>query len=438
MSLVDSPDLAGARPGDTSLVVDRSEDQRLDDERQTRVLDLVRNAAGGFNSAAESTFFLLIAISVLNAGGWAKSLIAGGIGLGFLFTPWVVQLVRNSQRPVTWAASRLLMMAAGCSVVASLFRNQVVFMVGTTVGLALYGTVVPLQTAIFNRNYPDGRRGHYVSVGILVRVVFTTVLALGVAEVLQRNLSDPTSSAWRIVPLGAAVAYAVQAIMVSRMPSGPLRLRADEPTNERDAWRGRRSLMREDKLLRNVLWAWMWMGFANLMMLPLRVEYITNPVYGIALQPRMIVLITAIIPAIVKMMLTIPFGWAFDRLPFFAMRILVNVAFGVSIVAFFIGSSLTGLVIGSITFGIAAAGGDVLWNLWTTKFAPPGRVADYMSLHTFFTGVRGILAPIVGFFLITRMSISAMGWICSALIGFSSLMLVPYLRQEFAGRSVSA
>ena len=43
---------------------------------------------------------------------------------------------------------------------------------------------------------------------------------------------------------------------------------------------------------------------------------------------------------------------------------------------------------------ISGAGADVAWSLWVTKFAPPERVADYMSVHTFFTGVRGFLAPV--------------------------------------------
>ncbi len=402
--------------------------------RRTLAFDLGRNGAGGFVDSSQSTFFLLIAISVLHAGAWAKSLIAGGVGLGFLFSPWVVQTVRKSQRRVTWAASRLLLVASLFSLFAAVFRNQATFMVGTTGGLAVYGTVVPLITAVYNRNYPDGRRGRYVSTGIFVRVAFTTVLAVGVAEVLEKYLKDEGSQIWRIIPLGVALAYLIQAWFVSRMTSGPLRLRDDEPANERDAWRARRQLMRTDHLLRNVLWAWMWMGFANLMMLPLRVEFITNPDYGIALTPRNITLMTTIIPAVVRVVLTVPFGFAFDRLPFFAMRILVNVAFAVSIVAFFIGTSYAGLVIGSVTFGIAAAGGDVLWNLWTTKFAPPGRVADYMSLHTFFTGIRGIFAPIVGFTLISRVSIPALGWICAALIGVSSLVLLPYMRSELSTR----
>ena len=55
-------------------------------------------------------------------------------------------------------------------------------------------------------------------------------------------------------------------------------------------------------------------------------------------------------------------------------------------------------------FGVANAGGQVTWSLWVTKLAPDHAVAEYMSVHTFFTGVRGILSPFLAFYLIGHFS----------------------------------
>jgi MFS family permease len=398
------------------------------DERSTWRLDLLRNGFAGFIDACERTFFLLIAIT-LSAGPTAKSLIAAASGFGFLFSPYVVQRVRHSGRTVATPAAALTMSSALMCLAAAVFANRILFVIGAALSLALTSVTVPLMTALYNRNYPEGRRGRYVSSAIFVRVALTTALGLLVGEILERRL-EGSPGVWRLVPLVASISYGLQAVVIQRIPSGPLRLRADEPQNEREAWKVRRTLLRQDALLRNVLISWMFMGFANLMMLPLRVEYVQNPDYGIALGPRGITLLTTVVPALVRLVLTIPFGWAFDRLSFFAVRILVNAAFATSIVSFFLGKSMTGLVIGAITFGIAGAGGDVLWNLWTIKFAPPGRVADYMALHTFFTGVRATLAPFVGFFLISRVSIPGMGVVCATLIMVASLILVPQFFEE--------
>ena len=72
--------------------------------------------------------------------------------------------------------------------------------------------------------------------------------------------------------------------------------------------------------------------------------------------------------------------------------------------------------------------------LWVTKFAPPERVADYMSVHTFFTGVRGVVAPAVAFHLIGTLPMATLGWISAALIGGSMLMLLTEVKWGRTGR----
>src|SRR5213078_1506595 len=89
----------------------------------------------------------------------------------------------------------------------------------------------------------------------------------------------------------------------------------------------------------------------------------------------------------------------------FALRMTLNFGFAVGILTFFVSNSFAGLIIGAIIFGISNAGGDVAWSLWVTKFAPPGRVADYMSVHTFFTGVRGVLAPLAAFTMVQQLPV---------------------------------
>jgi hypothetical protein len=123
-------------------------------------------------------------------------------------------------------------------------------------------------------------------------------------------------------------------------------------------------------------------------------------------------------------------GWMFDRMNFFVLRIILNVGFAVGIAAFFTGTSELGLLVGAAIFGIANAGGEVAWNLWVTKFAPANLVAEYMSVHTFFTGVRGIAAPFIAFQLVQKIDIAGMAVVCAILILLASLILIPEIRGE--------
>ena len=94
------------------------------------------------------------------------------------------------------------------------------------------------------------------------------------------------------------------------------------------------------------------------------------------------------------------------------------------------GSSTVALVLGAITLGIAVAGGDLMWMLWVTKFAPADKVADYMGLHTFFTGVRAVLAPLLAFVVVGQLPLHWIATISAMLMILSSAILVPEVRAE--------
>jgi len=191
-------------------------------------------------------------------------------------------------------------------------------------------------------------------------------------------------------------------------------------------------------MFRRTLICWMFMGFANLMMMPLRVEYLAHRRYGLELTAGMIALLTGVIPNIARLCLSPIWGHLFDRMNFFTLRVTVNVGFAIGILSFFTTNSFTGMVVGAVVYGISNAGGDVAWSLWVTKFAPPDRVADYMSVHTFLTGFRGVLAPMCAFYLVTVLTLPAMAAICSGLIVVGTLILVPEIWQTSLQKRAAA
>jgi hypothetical protein len=185
----------------------------------------------------------------------------------------------------------------------------------------------------------------------------------------------------------------------------------------------------DDRVFRATLVSWMFMGFANLMMLPLRVEYLANPRYGLALRADLIAILTGVVPNMARLVMSPIWGHVFDRANFFVLRMILNLGFALGILSFFTSDSTLGLVLAAITFGVSTAGGDVAWSLWVTKVAPPDRVAEYMSVHTFFTGLRGLVAPMLAFVLVERYSMVGMGVVAASCILLATLMLVPEARR---------
>jgi hypothetical protein len=219
-----------------------------------------------------------------------------------------------------------------------------------------------------------------------------------------------------------AAAMAGAAFCLGRCPTTPIP--RDEGTHPLRALR----FVRDDALFRRTLIAWMLMGFANLMMLPLRVEYLAGARYQHEFSVGMIALLTGVVPNLARLVMSPVWGHLFDRMNFFALRVTLNIGFALGILSFFASGSFSGMIFGAVVFGVSNAGGDVAWSLWVTKFAPAGRVADYMAVHTFLTGVRGVLAPVVAFYLVTRWPVSWLAALSSGLILVATILLLPELR----------
>jgi MFS family permease len=390
-------------------------------------LERWRAVTHGILETAGSTFLLLIALRWFQAGATAKALIAGGTSFGLLLSPLVVTWVARSGLPPNLAASRLLWGGAAAFLATALFPVLPCFIIGGLAGMAALASAIPLLTAIYQENYPADQRGRLFSRTVMIRILTAALFAK-----LGGYLLDGHLERFRWLLLAFAAAAATAACLVRRCPASVI---ADNGgTHPLRALR----FFREDAVFRQTLIAWMLMGFANLMMLPLRVEYLGSDRYPLRLAPAEIALYTGVIPNVARLVMSPVWGWLFDRVNFFVLRIVLNLGFMIGILSFFTTGSTFGLVAGSLVFGISNAGGDVAWSLWVTKFSPPDRVADYMSVHTFFTGIRGVLAPIAAFQLLGVLSLPTLGWISAAMIGIACLVLLPESNRGHRGKPSAA
>lgn len=387
--------------------------------RRTQLVDVIRAIPAGVLVPVESTIVLTVAITRFEAAGWVKGLIAAAAGVGLVSSPFVTAFARRSGRPVMVVAAAISVVGAfGFALAAS--GALMLMVIGSIIGVAAISAPIPLLTATYDRNFSVVDRGRRVGRGMAVRVAVGALSGFAMGAYLKAY----PDRWWQLLAM-AGLAMAAIAACQANLPSHPL-----------DHVEGRTSplphfhLLGEDRQLRLTLVAWMLMGFGNLMLLPLRVEYLARPIYGVNADAARIVMLTVTIPSVVRLVCMPLFANLFDRVSFFSARIMVNLLFALYVAAFFSGSSDLGLLLGAIAFGVGSAGGDLMWTLWVTKFAPPGRVADYMGLHTFFTGIRAVTAPVLGFLVIERFDLETVAWMAAALIVVSSLVLLPEARLE--------
>ena len=378
----------------------------------------LRAVAAGIIETATTTFLLLIAVRAFHAGPLPKAVLASCNSIGFLATPLVVALVGRSRTPVARAGSRFLAVGAVLFLIAALIPSIEVFVAASALAISMAGAVVPLQTKLYQDNYPALVRGRLFARTSMIRIFSGGSFALLAGWALSGRIEM-----YPILLVIFAIAFACASVWVGRIPSQPI------PSSESHRLFSGFRHLRTDRLFRNTIICWMIMGFGNLMMLPLRVEYLANSKHGLALTEVTVALLVMVIPNIVRLICSPIWGALFDRVNFFWLRVLANLGFATGIAAFFFSSSPVGLVAGSIIFGFANAGGDVVWSLWVTKFAPAERVTEYMSVHVFFTGIRGVLAPITAFHLLDHFSVTQLGMVSGGMIIFSSLLLLPETRK---------
>lgn len=89
-------------------------------------------------------------------------------------------------------------------------------------------------------------------------------------------------------------------------------------------------------------------------------------------------------------------GMVIDRFNLLLVRGVLNLIWSMCPLIIFLFNSIEAVLIGQAIVGFVTGGGKLIWTLGVNVFAAKDDVPSYMSVHQTLTGVRGILAPIIG------------------------------------------
>ncbi|MDB4618141.1 MFS transporter [Akkermansiaceae bacterium] len=388
--------------------------------RRTFRLDTFRAVPAGVIETVSTTFSILLADRVFDAGIWAKASLVAIPSLGLFLSLFVVQGVRRSGLSINAALAWIFVMAAaGFSVAAMAGTDFRIYFGGMFFGLIGVTLNVPLFAQIYRRHYPDETRGKLFSMTAFIRKIF----AIGGAALFGLMLTKSLAS-YPLVLGSYAFACLVMAGCV--LGINKVTLRKANSVKLFDAFRH----TSEDRPFRNLLISWMVLGLGNLLCFSLFVEYITNKEYGFYLTERHVSVITTVIPETFFLIFILVWGRLFDRMNFYVLRMLINIVFAIGILFYFLGDGLWALYIGIAFHGIARAGGNVAWSLWVTKFANAENVAEYMSVHTFLTGCRGVIAPFIAFQMAASLGPFWVGFLGAGMIFIATAMIMPAMRDS--------
>ena len=384
--------------------------------------ELLRSVPAGVLETLGSTFGMLVAVRVFAAGDLAKSTFLSASSSGLIASLFIVPLLLRSKSTVTKIAARVQFIAAACLMVSALMpRSELAFIAASSLGLFFFALQVPLQTQIYRLNYPERTRGKLFAITATTRSLAAAVFGFVGGWLLGWRLD---SYAWLLWAF--ALASAVSGFWTYGLPAMPWQMPEGSQHRLLSSWRW----VKADRDFRTLLISWMIMGIGNLIAWSLFVEFLANPRHGHSLPTSTVAWITGVVPVVFRVMFTYPWGLLFDRINFFVVRASLNVVFSIACLCYYCGGSLGWWVAGMALFGVANAGGNVTWSLWVTKLAPKHAVAEYMSVHSFLTGLRGVIAPYLAFAMIDVMSFQTIGIVCAITIFSASCFITVRVRKH--------
>ncbi|MFP4166003.1 MAG: MFS transporter [Opitutales bacterium] len=359
--------------------------------RTTYRLDLSRSLFYGVLEAGWMTFALVVAIRAFDAPESFKALIAGSGPLGLLLAPAVLFVAARMRARPAPAAACLFLGAAVLLTGATLAQSFLLF-AGFIICSHMSGIQYnSLMLQIYADNYRSSERGSRLGAPFILTALSSILFSLAGGRILDADIGY-----YRIIFAIMVLAALACAVSTVRIPSTPL-----STANVGNPWQSI-SLIWKDKFFGYLLGTWMFMGLGNLITIPIRVEYLAAPKFGINADNTTIAFLVLVVPATTRILSTRMWGSVFDRLNFVTTRNLLNCFLLLGIALFFFTSNLILLTLGMACAGIAMGGGKIFWSLWVTKIAPSEKASSYMSVHMALTGLRGALAPFVGYWILAN------------------------------------
>ncbi|GAB4167692.1 MAG: hypothetical protein Kow0020_00740 [Wenzhouxiangellaceae bacterium] len=365
--------------------------------REIRVNALMAIALGALEGG-------LLGVLVKNAFGqmapeiwvnFAVALVSGAPALGNLTSLGFAQLAHGRSK-TRWVSTLMGVTALSAMMiaVAPLSPAGLIWLCfWMVVGRLSWSGVMTLRAAIWRANFPRPVRARITG---RITVIYSLLIALSATVI--GGLLEAHPMAWRVLfpiagLLGLLAAWQYRRFTV-RGQGRLLKQEADGHNRLRlsDAIR----VLREDRWYRRYMSTMFLFGSGNLMVIALLVVILTEQL-GMSRFDQ--VLVTTTIP-LLGVALCTPF-WAarLDRMHVLDYRARHSWSFVAAMLLFASGAIFeleAPIWIGALLLGAAFAGGKLGWNLGHNDFSSDERSTLYMAIHVTLTGIRGLLAPLLG------------------------------------------
>jgi MFS family permease len=306
-------------------------------------------------------------IAAAPAAGWAMCLFWGRLETGRHKMPFILYPAILSRIPL---------------LVAGFVKSALGFTVTVSLPPLIWSIGQPAYASIVRSNYPAEQRG--LITGTLQA---WNLLASCMAAYAAGLLLDWQPSTYAYVFPASAVIGVMSALVFAR-----IRVRGEKHLDAVFApLKNRRFMI--------FMASFMCGGLANLIAIPVLTIFLTDDLKVTFTRASMSL---AVIPQ-VAMLLTLSFwGKLVDRKSPITLRMFTSAGFTLSFLLLYVAalfSSLNLVYLSKLVEGLVMGLSSIVWTLGIMYFAPKAQIAIYMGVHTALTGIRGLIAPFLGTWL---------------------------------------
>lgn len=391
---------------------------------QTFRLDLINSSLGGILEVGFGTFAILIAIRFLGAPDMIKAVLASGVSAGLLLVPHMQRLAVWTQLSASRFCASLMLICALLLFASGYLSHVWLLAAALFLAQVCFSQLPGFMIQVYSRNYGSKERGKRLSWNFILSALIGMILSYVGGSYLDGQSADP-GLIFRIMGM-VSLASALALFLI---PSQPIK-KGKHTQGLMDSL----DLLKEDRLFASMLLAWMIMGLGIIMTLPLRIEYLGGE-SGLHLTNEQIALVTVVVFSIARILSSRLWGELFDRVRFLSYRISLNLLLISATLVYFHAESIIGVSIGAALAGVGVGGSKIAWSLWVTKLAPEGMEARYMGAHVALTGLRGALAPFLGYWLLGILGYHGVAWFSVALVTLSTLLFFRLFSHQRAQQS---
>jgi MFS family permease len=348
--------------------------------------------------------FLLVAIRVFNAPVSSKAFLATLTWFGGIFSPWLIRGLAQFKRPSTHLAGSFFIVISICFALAAVTNSFASYILLIALASIAYRGKDSILISMYMHNYPSSHRATYFSFGM----VLSSIMGIFFGQLTGYALDAGVENYHFLIGF-IAICSACCAICLYRIPSEP----SEMPPASRKSYL--RYLRDDTTFARMELFSFL-MGIAFQMLAPIRMEYLANVRYGLQLNNFSIMLLSWGILSAARVISTPIMGKLFDVLPLISNQILTGAFMLCGYLIFFCSQSFFWLGTSAALLGMAISGKFIIHNFWVSRVVSSDAISACMSVHILISGVRSILAPLIGYGILAISSPRYVSYVGNTLI----------------------